>query len=311
MRAIVVPEAGGTDKLTYADIDKPVVKAGEILVKVKAVGINPMDALIRGNAQMLTAFLGEERPAILGWDVAGEVAEIGAQVTGFEMGEPVFALLPQGRGYAAYVAVRADLTVRKPANISYEEAAAVPIAGIVAWEALVEIGKVKKGDHVLIHAGAGGVGHFAVQLAKHLGATVTATASAKNRDFVLSLGADQVIDYTSQQFEEVLTALDFVLDTIGGETLERSIGLVKKGGSIVTIIPPVAENVQEKARASGINLTLLIGQGSQQGMQALATLLSTGALKAHVSAVYPFSEMAHAHTAIESRRTVGKIVVKL
>lgn len=116
MRAIVVPEAGGADKLTYADIDKPAVKAGEILVRVKAIGLNPMDALIRSNAQMLTAFLGEERPAILGWDIAGEVAEIGAQVTGFELGEPVFALLPQGRGYAAYVAVQADLTVRKPAN---------------------------------------------------------------------------------------------------------------------------------------------------------------------------------------------------
>ena len=150
-----------------------------------------------------------------------------------------------------------------------------------------------------------------MQLAKHLGATVTATASAKNREFLLSLGADQAIDYTSQRFEEVLTNIDLVLDTVGGETLARSIGIVKKGGAIVTIIPPLAESLQEQARASGISLTLLIGQGSPQGMAALAALLRTGAIKAHVSAVYPFAEMAAAHTAIESRRTVGKLVVTL
>lgn len=164
---------------------------------------------------------------------------------------------------------------------------------------------------MLIHAGAGGVGHFAVQLANQLGATVAATASVKNHEFIMSLGADRAIDYTSQKFEKLLTDIDFVLDTVGGETLERSIGVVKKDGTIVTIIPPLAENVQEQARASGIILTLLIGQGSQQGMEELAGLLRTGAIKAHVSAVYPFSAMADAHTAIESRRTVGKIVVKL
>ncbi len=310
MKAIVLNEAGGIDKLTYRDIEKPAVKAGEILVKVKALGINPMDVVIRSDEQFLTSFLGDERPAILGWDVAGEVVEKAADVAGFDVGDPVFALT-NGRSYAEYVAVSADLAVRKPENISYDEAAAVPVAAITAWQALVKVAKVKKGDQVLIHAGAGGVGHFAIQIAKHLGATVIATASGKNRDFILSLGANRHIDYTTEKFYEVLRDIDFVLDTIGGETRERSIDVVKNGGTIVTIIPPLPEGLEEKARQSGVNLSLLIGQASKEGMEALAELLRTGALKVHISAVYPFSQMAEAHTAIESKRTVGKIVVEV
>lgn len=310
MKAIVLNEAGGIDKLIYQDMEKPAVKAGEILVKVKAIGINPMDFVLRSDNQFLTSFLGEERPAILGWDIAGEVAEIGAQVTGFEMGDPVFALT-NGKGYAEYVAVSAELAVHKPENVSYQEAAAVPVAAITAWQALVKVGKVKKGDQVLIHAGAGGVGHFAIQIAKHLGATLIATSSGKNRNFILSLGADQHINYTTEKFYEVLRDIDFVLDSIGGETLERSVDVVKAGGSIVTIIPPLAENIQKKARKRGISLSLLIGQPNGEDMQSLAALLNTGALKAHVSAAYPFSQMADAHTAIESKRTVGKIVVEV
>ena len=310
MKAIVLNEAGGVDKLIYHDMEKPSVKVGEILIKVKALGLNPMDVIIRSDEQLLTSFLGIERPAILGWDVAGEVAEIGPQVTGFEIGDPVFALT-NGRGYAEYVAVSAELAVLKPENISYDEAAAVPVAAIAAWQALVTIGKVKAGKKVLIHAGSGGVGHFAIQIAKHLGATVIATSSDKNRSFILSLGADEHIDYTTQKFYEELRDIDFVLDTIGGETLERSIDVVKKGGSIVTIIPPLAEGFKEKARERGVNLSLLIAQGSKEEMEALASLLSTGAIKAYVSAVYPFSQMADAHTAIETKRTTGKIVVEL
>ena len=199
MEAIILNEAGGIDKLTFQNMGKPVIKAGEILVKVKAIGINPMDVVIRSDEQLLSSFLGAERPAILGWDVAGDVAEIGAEVTGFSIGDPVFALT-NGKAYAEYVAASATVTVHKPENISYDEAAAVPVAAITAWQALVTVGKVKKGDRVLIHAGAGGVGHFAIQIAKHLGATVVATSSAKNRDFILSLGADRHIDYTTENF---------------------------------------------------------------------------------------------------------------
>jgi len=310
MKAIVLNEAGGVDKLTYQDIEKPVLKSGEILVKTKNIGMNPMDVHIRGNEQILTRFLGSERPAILGWDISGEVVEKADDVTDFEIGDAVFGLT-KGKGYAEYVAVKTGIMAHKPENISYEEAAAVPVVGITAWEALIKVGNVKKGDKVLIHAGSGGVGYMAIQLAKYLGATVIATSSGKNRDFVLSLGADRHIDYTIEKFYEVVKDVDFVLDPIGGETRLKSIDVVKKNGTIVSIIPPQFEEAQEKAREKGVNLILLLGQGNKEEMESLAGLLREGVLKVHVSAVYPFSQMADAHLQIESKRTVGKIVIEL
>lgn len=310
MEAIVLNEAGSIDKLIYQAIEKPDVKAGEVLIKVKAISVNPMDVGIRSDEQLLTSFLGSERPAILGWDVAGEVVELGSEVTRFEIGEPVFAL-SNGKGYAEYVAVSADVTAHKPENISYEMAAALPVAAITAWQALVKVGKVKKGDQVLIHAGAGGVGHFAIQIAKYMGAVVTATSSASNRDFILSLGADRHIDYRSEKFDAVLNDIDVILDTIGGETRERSINVVKNGGTVVTVIPPVSESLAEKAKQKGVNLPLLIAQPDGKDFQSLAALLSAGVLRPYVSAVYPFNQMAEAHSAIESKRTVGKIVVRI
>ncbi|TWJ03355.1 NADPH:quinone reductase-like Zn-dependent oxidoreductase [Mucilaginibacter frigoritolerans] len=310
MKAIVLNEAGGADKLIYQDIEKPVLKNGEILVRTKNIGMNPMDVHIRGNEQILTRFMGSERPAILGWDISGEVVEKADDITDFEIGDAVFGLT-KGKGYAEYVAVKTDLMVHKPANISYAEAAAVPVVGITAWEALIKIGNVKKGDRVLIHAASGGVGYMAIQLAKHLGATVIATSSGKNRDFVLSLGADQHIDYTTEKFYEVVKDVDFVLDPIGGETRMRSIDVVKKNGTIVSVVPIQYEEAQEKAREKGVNLIILLGQGNKEEMESLAGLLRKGILKVHISAVYPFSQMANAHLQIESKRTVGKIVVEL
>jgi len=310
MKAIVLNEAGGPDKLIYQDIAKPVLKSGEILVKVKGIGMNPMDVHIRSNEQILTMFMGSERPAILGWDISGDVVEKADDVTDFEIGDAVFGLT-HGKGYAEYVAAQTAIMAHKPENISYGEAAAVPVVGITAWEALVKMGNVKKGDRVLIHAASGGVGYMAVQLAKHLGATVIATSSAKNRDFVLSLGADQHIDYTTEKFYEAVTDVDFVLDPIGGETRMRSIDVVKKNGIIVSIVPMQFEEAQEKAREKGVNLIILRGQGNKDEMDSLAGLLQEGVLKVHISAVYPFSQMQDAHRATESKRTVGKIVVEI
>lgn len=310
MKAIVLNEAGGVDKLVYQDVENPLIKSGEILVKIKNIGINPMDVYIRGNEQILTLFVGSERPAILGWDISGEVVEKADDVTDFKIGDAVFGLT-NGKGYAEYVAVPTALMVLKPKNISFEEAAAVPVVGITAWEALVKIGNVKKGDTVLIHAASGGVGYMAVQLAKHIGATVIATSSAKNRDFVLSLGADRHIDYTTENFYEVVKDVDFVLDTIGGETRMQSIDVMKKGGTLVSVIPMQFEEAQEKALQKGVNLIVLQGQGNKEEMATLAGLLEEGALKVHISAVYPFSHMADAHLQIESKRTVGKIVITL
>lgn len=303
-------EAGGVDKLIYQDIEKPVLKTGEILVKTKNIGLNPMDVHIRGNEQILTRFMGSERPAILGWDISGEVVEKADDVTDFDIGDAVFGLT-KGKGYAEYVAVKTGIITHKPENISYAEAAAVPVVGITAWEALIKVGNVKKGDKVLIHAGSGGVGYMAIQLAKYLGATVIATSSGKNRDFVLSLGADQHIDYTTEKFYEVVKDVDFVLDPLGGETRELSLDVVKKNGIVVSVVPPQFEKAQEKAREKGVNLILLLGQGNKEEMESLAGLLRQGILKVHISAVYPFSQMADAHLQIESKRTVGKIVVQL
>jgi len=308
MKTIVLHEAGGADKLTYEDRAKPVLHPGEMLVKVKDIGMNPMDVHIRSNEQILTLFLGSERPAVLGWDISGEVVEKAADVTDFHIGDAVFGLT-RGRGYAEYVAVKTDLFVHKPRNVSYQEAAALPVVGITAWEALVVLGNVKKGDRVLIHAGSGGVGHIAIQLAKHLGATVIATSSGKNRDFVLSLGADQHIDYTTERFYEVLSDIDFVLDPIGGETRVQSFDVIKKSGIIVTIVPPKFEEAEKIAAQKGINLVLLRGQGNKKELEALAALLGSGVLTPRVTAVYPFAQMQEAHRAIESKRTVGKIVV--
>jgi NADPH:quinone reductase-like Zn-dependent oxidoreductase len=310
MKAIILNEAGGVDKLTYQDIDKPVLKSGEILVKVKDIGMNPMDVLIRSSEQFLTLFMGNERPAILGWDISGEVVEKADDVTEFEIGDAVFGLT-HGKGYAEYVAVKTDLMAHKPENISFGEAASVPVVGIAAWEALIKYGNVKRGDRVLIHAASGGVGYIAVQLAKHLGAYVIAISSAQNRDFVLSLGADEHIDYTTQQFYDVVKDVDFVLDSLGGETRMRSIDVVRKGGIIVSIVPMQYEEAQEKAREKGVNLIIQRGQGNKEEIESLAGLLREGALKVHISAVYPFSQMADAHLQIASKRTVGKIVVEL
>ena len=310
MKAIILNEAGSVDKLTYQDIAKPALKSGEILIKTRNIGINPMDVLIRGNEQVLTMFVGSERPAILGWDIAGDVVEKADDVTDFEIGDAVFGIT-HGKGYAEYVAAQASLMVRKPENISYEEAAAMPVVGIAAWEALVEFGKVKKGDKVLIHAASGGVGYIAVQLAKHLGAQVIATSSAKNRDFVLSVGADQHIDYATENFYEVVKDLDYVLDSLGGETRMQSIDVLKKGGTIVSIVPMDYEAAQEKANEKGVNLIILRGRGNKKEMESLAQLLEQDVIKAHISAVYPFSQMADAHIQLASKRTVGKVVVEI
>ena len=209
------------------------------------------------------------------------------------------------------MAVKTDTMVRKPENISYAEAAAVPVVGITAWEALIKFGNIKKGDKVLIHAASGGVGYMAVQLAKHLGATVIATSSGKNRDFVISLGADQYINYTTEKFYEVVKDVDFVLDPLGDETRMQSINVLKKGGTLVSVVPMQYEAAQEKANEKGVNLVILRGQGNKEEMEALAGLLRDGILKVHISAVYPFSQMADAHLQIESKRTVGKVVVEL
>jgi NADPH:quinone reductase-like Zn-dependent oxidoreductase len=309
MRAILLDEAGGVDNFLYREIDKPQLKKGEVLVKVKAIGINPADAWARQNEEMITMFVGAERPAIIGWDISGDITDKAEDTDGFETGDSVFGWLPTGKGYAEYAAIPVSAIAHKPANTSYEEAAAFPIAGLTGCQPLLHLGRIKKGDKVLVHAGSGGVGHYAIQVAKALGATVITTSSAKNRDFVLSIGADEHIDYTTERFYDKVQDVDFVLDTIGGDTLAHSIDIVKEHGMVVTVILPLSEELKEKAAKRNVQLSLWMVQPDGNDLQVFAGMFGKGLLKSHISAVYPFTDMGKAHLRVETGRTVGKIVV--
>lgn len=312
MKAILLNEAGGIENFIYREIDKPTLQKGEVLVKVKAIGINPADAYARQNEEMMSIYAGAERPAIIGWDISGEITEKAEETEGFEIGDSVFSFTSMGRAYAEYVAIPVSAIAKKPANISHEEAAAFPIAGLTGGQPVLHVANIKKGDTVLIHGGSGGVGHYAIQIAKYLGAIVITTTSAKNRDFVLSLGADLQIDYTTENFWEIVKDVDFVLDTIGGETLVHSIDIVKEGGKVVTVIPPsFTEELVEKASEKNVQLSLGLVSNNGDDMKVFADMFAKGVLKSHISAVFSFAEMGKAHTMVETGRTVGKIVISL
>lgn len=315
MKAITLAAAGPAANLDHTTLPLPEIKGNEVLVKVSAISVNPIDVKARANEGVLNWVFGEERPVILGWDISGEITESAEQVSDFKIGDEVFGMVNffgNGKAYAEYVAVPADQLALKPSVISHQEAAAATLAALTAWQVLVNQAKISKGQRVLIHAASGGVGHYAVQIARHFGAFVIGTSSAANRDFVLSLGADEHIDYTSARFEEVLSEVDFVLDTMEGETLTRSIDIVKPGGSIISI--PTGNFVQsdlDKARDHQVNLLGYLVQSSGTDMKLLADLLEKGIIKSHVSQTFDFKDMDQAHLAVETGKTKGKIVVNL
>jgi len=313
MKAYVLNEAGGVENLVLSEIEKPEVQADEVLVETKAISINPVDVKVRQMEEVLKMIVGEETPVTLGWDVAGVVAAVGEGVSGFAVGDRVFGMVNfpgQGKAYAEYVVSPADHLAKIPPRISFEDAAATTLAALTALQVMQP--RVRKGDRVLIHAGSGGVGHFAIPLARHLGAHVTTTCSATNRDFVMSLGADEHIDYREQKFEEVLSNIDFVLDGMGGDTLASSLKAMKSGGTIVSLPSPAfPEYLQAEANRKSVNLEFVLVTSNGEDMNTLRDLLEAGVLKPHVSRTYPFEQMADAHRQIESGRTVGKAVVTL
>ncbi|QMW03899.1 NADP-dependent oxidoreductase [Spirosoma foliorum] len=309
MKAYLLYEAGGVDKLILSETQRPTLKSGEVLIRVKAIGINPADTIYRNSSKLISYIFGEEQPVIMGWDIAGEVVEKSENTAGFEVGDTVFALLQNARGYAEFVAVNVGLLAHKPGKITFEEAAAAPMAGLTAWQPLVHGMNIKKGNKILIHGAAGGVGHYAVQIAHYLDAEVIATSSGKNHDFVMSLGADKHIDYQTEHFWEVISDVDFVLDTIGGETLEHSIDVTKPGGTIISIIPMTDERLKSKAQAKNVKLSLWGLQFNGEDLRAFADLMAKGILKSYIAKTYPFTAMAEAHTQVETRRTAGKIVL--
>lgn len=313
MKAIILDGFGGVEHLVQQEIPKPVIKDNEVLIQSKAISINPVDVKTRAGKGMAGP-LKEFQPIILGWDVSGIITEIGKDVTGFKVGDAVFGMVNfpgHGKAYAEYVAAPADHLALKPAKLSHEEAAAATLAALTAWQGLVHHAKIQAGQRVLIHAAAGGVGHFAVQFAHQLGAYVIGTSSAENRDFVLSLGADEHIDYKARRFEEAVSDLDFVLDAIGGENIDRSLEVIKPGGTIISIPSGLNELVTEKATAKGINGFAFRVKSSGDDMKILAGQLADGKLKARVFKSFPFDQMAEAHLQVETGKTAGKVVVTL
>jgi NADPH:quinone reductase-like Zn-dependent oxidoreductase len=303
MKAIVLHQSGGPEVLKYEDAPRPQPKDDEILIRVMAAGVNPVDVFIREGR-------GNQFPLIPGMDVAGVIEKAGNKVTKFKRGDAVYAYLSfeeQG-GYAEFAVTKQDHAALKPKSIDFEHAAAVPLAATTAWQALIEKAGLRAGQTVLIHGGSGGVGTFAVQIAKARGANVIATASTANQDLLKQLGGDQPIDYTTTKFEDVVKDVDVVLNAVRGDTLARSYGVVKKGGIIVSITGPPDPTELEK---HGIRGTGLSAHPDAKVLEELAKFIDAGKITPIVSAVMPLVDVAKAHQQIASRHTRGKIVLKV
>lgn len=309
MRAVVADEPGGPEVLRLREVPRPVPGLTEILVRVKAAGVNPTDWKARAGGGLS----GKPFPAILGYDVAGVIEEVGPGVTMYRpgdevMGMPLFPTLPGA--YAEYVAAPGRQFVPKPKALSFEQAAGLPLAALTAWQGLFDTAGLTGGQRVLVHAAAGGVGHLAVQIAKSAGAYVVGTASAPKHDFVRSLGADEVIDYRNEDFAEVLRErpVDVVFDPIAGDYSARSLSVLKDGGHLVSILPVPAE-AAEAARARGIPTGFTLVEPDRLGLTALAELVERGELRVAIDSVFPLADAAAAHRRGESNGASGKIVL--
>ncbi|BCG93225.1 NADP-dependent oxidoreductase [Mesorhizobium sp. 131-2-1] len=308
MRAVTQNAVGGPDVLTIANQPDPAPKAGEILVRVSAAGINPVDGAVRaGNYPLLG-----EPPFILGWDISGTVEALGPDVNGLKIGDQVFGMprFPkQAAAYAELVAAPAKEVAPKPEGIDHAHAAALPLAGLTAWQGLVRHGGVREGQRVLVHAAAGGVGHLAVQIAKAHGAHVIATASPDKLDFVRSIGADEVIDYTAGDFAEKVDDVDLVLDAIGGDHADRSLQVVRDGGVLVSLLN-VHDATRAKATARGIRVERMSVVPDRDGLVELGRLVDAGKLAVHVAQTFPLAQAGAAH-AFLSTRPIGKVVLAI
>jgi len=315
MKAVILNEAGSVENLQFAEIDKPIIGNDEVLIKVVSVSINPVDVKSRAYEGVLNWIFEEKRPVILGWDISGEVVETGKNVTDFKKGDEVFGMVNffgKGNAYAEYVAAPAAHLALKPQNINHQQAAAASMAASTAYQALVDVAKIKKGNKVLVHAASGGVGHFAVQMAKYFGAYVIAVSSGKNKEFVLSLGADEHIDYTTENFHEKVQDVDIVIDTLQGKTLSDSVDIVKENGIIVTLpSPEIPEDIADKARERNVNIEFMMVASKKETTEAIAGLLKEGLLKPFVYKTFPFEDLAMAHLEVETNRVAGKVIVNL
>ncbi|WP_025146662.1 NADP-dependent oxidoreductase [Pedobacter jeongneungensis] len=308
MKAVRIHEFGGPEVLSIDEIPVPQPAPDEVLIKVHATSVNPVDWKIR-EGQRKEKFPAK-LPLTLGWDVSGNIEDLGEKVSSFRKGDEVYGRPdPTKNGaYAEYIVVKANIISIKPTSIGHTEAAAVPLAGLTAWQALFDHGLLKTGQKVLIHAAAGGVGTYAVQFAKWKGAHVIGTASSANIDFLKRLGADEVIDYKMEDFETVLSDVDLVLDTIGGETQFKSLNILKAGGRVITTLMPefVAEAKAKKLHLIGFTAQSIPGQ-----LAEIATLIDSGKVKPVIEKVLPFTSAKQAQTESEQGHTRGKIVLQV
>jgi NADPH:quinone reductase-like Zn-dependent oxidoreductase len=306
MKAIVAHEYGGPEVLKYEDTPRPQPKENELLVRVIACGVNPADPLVLSGR--FAKEFGTHLPLVPGYDVAGVVEAMGAKVTKFKKGDAVYGYALFGGGWAEYAVLAENEAALKPKNTTFTEAAAVPLAALTAWQALIDVAKLSAGQTVLIHGGSGGVGSFAIQIAKARGARVIATASTANQDLLKQLGADVTIDYAKTKFEDVAKDVDVVLDPVGRDTLARSYGVVKKGGIVTTLVarPDQAELDKYGIRGASISVK---PDGSEQA--EITKLIEAGKIKPIVSQVLPLADAVKAVQQAETHHTRGKLVLKI
>jgi NADPH:quinone reductase-like Zn-dependent oxidoreductase len=305
MRAVVQNSFGGPEVLETVDVDRPEPLGGEVLIRVRASGVNPVDVAVRSGAYPL---LGEPSFGV-GWDISGVVEEVGPG-SRFKVGDEVFGMpfFPRAaNGYAEYVAAPSRQVARKPASLDHVQAAAVPLAALTAWQGLVDAARVKAGDRVLIHRAAGGVGHFAVQIAKARGAHVIALASEARHEFVRSLGADEVIDYRVTDFADAVRNLDIVFDSNAQGS--RSLSVLRPGGTLVSIMEHWNQELAAEVEAAGRHFAGVSVEPDYASLEAIAALIDEGRVRPHVQETFPLEEAGKAHELVGSGRVQGKVVL--
>lgn len=332
MKAFIVKRYGKKEKLQIAETTEPVVTENDVLVQVYAAGVNLLDAKVRNGEFKI--FLPYKAPFTLGHDVAGVVTKLGSRVSKFKVGDEVYARPADHRigTFAEYISINENDVALKPENLSMEEAASIPLVGLTSWQALIEKANLKKGQKVFIQAGSGGVGTFAIQLAKHLGATVATTTSSANIDLVKSLGADFVIDYKKDDFETILKDYDVVLNSQDAKTLEKSLRILKPNGKAISISGPpdvdfakqlgspwflkfimkiLSSGIKKKAKRLGVNYSFLFMRADGNQLTEITSLINAGIIKPVVDKVFPFEQTNEALAYVEAGRAKGKVVVKI
>ncbi|MDJ1505594.1 NADP-dependent oxidoreductase [Xanthocytophaga agilis] len=314
MKSYILKANGGIENLVESSDSIPDLQPDEVLIKTKAIGLNPIDSAVRQYPHMLEMITQPNIPdkVILGWDVAGVIEKVGSQVTAFREGDAVYGLLNMpglGRTNATYVAASSTHIALKPAQLTFAQAAAVPMAALTAYQAVLQA-QITPGERVLVHGASGGVGHFAVQIAKQLGVYVIGTSSAKNKAFVESLGVDEWIDYQARPFEEVVAKVDVVIDTVNSvEHIRRSISVLTTGGRLVYLQPHFESQLEDALAKASVRGYRIFVNSSGENLTKISELIEKGFVRPHVSQEFPFSQLPQAHLALEAGQTPGKIVV--